>query len=89
MQMQMAQAIDHWLEQNQNDLVMCPHQPGNLMISKKACAKRYLTAQRQANKEQRRRQRSKTVFEEAVDNGLMRCLDCPVGRELSALESDL
>lgn len=36
--------VDAWLEDNPNSLISCPHQPGNLKLTRGACAKRHATA---------------------------------------------
>lgn len=36
--------LDKWLASNEDALVDCPNQPGNLKLKKEACAKRYLSA---------------------------------------------
>lgn len=36
--------VDAWLASHPDALIDCPHQPGNLKLTRDACAKRYLTA---------------------------------------------
>jgi hypothetical protein len=37
---QAIQTTNYWLSLNGEELIECPHQPGNLKISKRACLKR-------------------------------------------------
>ncbi|MEW5914669.1 MAG: hypothetical protein AB1814_19095 [Thermodesulfobacteriota bacterium] len=36
--------VDQWLANHPDFLIDCPNQPGNLRITREACAKRYTTA---------------------------------------------
>jgi len=33
---------EEWLAQNKRGMILCPHQPGKLFISQRACLKRHL-----------------------------------------------
>lgn len=39
--------VKEWLAKNHREMICCPHQPGNLMISKNACSKRYSMGQKE------------------------------------------
>ncbi len=77
----MGQAInsaDYWLSSNMGDIIDCPHQPGNLKITKKACLKRYKASEKatletisQAN-----------LFLYTVGQGLMKCKTCPIVKRI-------
>lgn len=43
---QLESAARKWLRQNGPELILCPHQPGNLLISRKSCSERYRSSQR-------------------------------------------
>lgn len=36
--------VESWIKDNPEALISCPHQPGNLKLTKAACAKRHMTA---------------------------------------------
>jgi hypothetical protein len=38
--MEVQTTIENWLQQNAGLLVQCPHQPGNLKITKHCCSER-------------------------------------------------
>jgi len=43
---QLESAAKKWLRENGGDLFLCPHQPGNLLISRRFCSERYRSSQR-------------------------------------------
>lgn len=70
--------IARWIEEHQREMILCPHQPGLLLISKKACLKRYRAALGRA---------FETVSEDdsfhyVLKKGLSLCEGCPIGRKL-------
>lgn len=72
------QDISKWMEEHQGEMIVCPHQPGLLLISKKACMKRYRAALGKA---------FETVSEDdsfhyVLKKGLGLCEGCPIGRKL-------
>ena len=86
----MGQAInsaDYWLSSNMGEIIDCPHQPGNLKITRKACLKRYKASEKatletvsQAN-----------LFLYTVGQGLLRCKTCPIIKKMpqKSLEAPL
>lgn len=74
----MDQEINKWIEEHRREMIVCPHQPGLLLISKKACMKRYRAALGKA---------FETVSEDdtfhyVLKKGLELCEGCPIGRKL-------
>lgn len=72
------QDIERWMEEHQREMIVCPHQPGLLLISKKACVKRYKAALGRA---------FETISEDdtfhyVLRKGLSLCEGCPIGRKL-------
>ncbi len=70
--------IARWIEEHQREMIICPHQPGLLLISKKACIKRYKAALGRA---------FETISEDdsfhyVLKKGLSLCEGCPIGRKL-------
>jgi hypothetical protein len=70
---------EKWLEKNQQEMFYCPHQPGKLMISKNACAKRHL----QAGKEEFQDLMKGDLFNYTYKRGLALCRECPIGKSLA------
>jgi hypothetical protein len=70
---------EKWLEKNQHEMFYCPHQPGKLMISKNACAKRHL----QAGKEEYQDLMKGNLFNYTYKRGLALCRECSIGRRLA------
>ena len=70
---------EKWLEKNQHEMFYCPHQPGKLMISKNACAKRHL----QAGKEEYQDLMKGDLFNYTYKRGLALCRECPIGKRLA------
>jgi hypothetical protein len=69
-----VKSIERWLSSNLFELINCPHQPGNLKISKSCCLKRYEASQKidsdlfnQAN-----------LFYYTVWQGFLKCKTCSV-----------
>ncbi|HMK64977.1 MAG TPA: hypothetical protein VK564_04230 [Thermodesulfobacteriota bacterium] len=71
-------AADYWLSSNMREIIDCPHQPGNLKITKNACLKRHEASEKtspetveQAN-----------LFYYTVGQGLLRCKTCSIPGKL-------
>ncbi len=77
------QTIEVWLQENRHQMLQCPNQPGDLLITRRACAKRYRSAQNVDLGGQKGR-KMKSVFEEYVSANLSRCRYCPIGRDASS-----
>jgi hypothetical protein len=56
------------------ELIRCTRQPGNLRITRRACALRYLRSREAAAAAPR------SVFDMACRTGLEKCRSCPLGR---------
>ena len=72
-------AVKEWLAKNQEDMVCCPHQPGNLMISKSACAKRYWMARNEDYQDLMKGD----VFNYSYKRGLSLCRECSIGKQMA------
>jgi len=71
--------VDKWLAKNRRDMIVCPNQPGQLMISKSSCLKRY----QMSRKENLRDLLKGDFFQYIYMKGLSVCHDCPVGKKLA------
>lgn len=72
-------AVKEWLEKNQQEMICCPHQPGNLMISKNACSKRYWMGRSEDYQDLMKGD----VFNYSYKRGLSLCRECPIGKQLA------
>jgi len=72
-------AVKEWLAKNQQEMICCPNQPGNLMISKNACSKRYWMGRNEDYQDLMKGD----VFNYSYKRGLSLCRECPVGKELA------
>ena len=70
---------DKWLARNRRDMIVCPHQPGQLMISKSSCLKRY----QMSRKENLGDLLKGDFFQYVYMKGLSLCRDCPIGKKLA------
>lgn len=68
-----------WLAKNQRKMVSCPYQPGQLVISKSACSKRYQLGR----KENPIDLMKGDLFHYTFNRGLSLCRDCPIGKKLA------
>lgn len=73
------QGVKKWLEKNRQEMICCPYQPGQLMISKQSCSKRYEIGQREDFDDLMRGD----VFNYAYKKGLSLCRNCPLGKKLT------
>ena len=74
------QTVSRWIRTHEREMIVCPHQPGLLLITRKSCLKRYRAALARA---------FETVSEEnpfhhALRKGLSLCEGCEIGRRLDA-----
>jgi hypothetical protein len=72
------QDVSRWIREHQRDMILCPHQPGLLLISKKACLKRYRAALGRVFEAVS----EEDAFHYALKKGLSLCEGCPIGRRL-------
>jgi hypothetical protein len=80
--MENAPITNYWLTSNVGEIIECPHQPGNLKITKNACRKRLMA--------------SETMTQEMLDHsdlfvysfryGLLRCKTCSVMEKIPPSE---
>lgn len=70
---------DKWLAKNRRDMIVCPNQPGQLMISKSSCSKRY----QMSRKENLNELLKGDFFQYIYMKGLSVCKDCPIGKKLT------
>ena len=66
--------IKEYYSLNQDKMIDCPFQPGNLKISKKACLKRHKAAHRRKLENFR----VEDLFGFFISQGLSRCQECPI-----------
>lgn len=71
---------EEWLAQNQQQMLNCPYQPGNLIISKNACLNRYMTGQK--IKLNNFRFMNDDFFDYKFKRGLSLCRRCPIGEKI-------
>lgn len=69
-----AHQIEEWLFRNRRNMIVCPHQPGNLRISLWGCRRR----KSQARREDYTDMTKGDYFDYVYKNGLLRCRDCRV-----------
>jgi len=63
---------EEWLVQHEPEIVRCPHQPGNLLITKESCRKRRV----KARNEDYANMMKGDVLDYIYKSGLLRCRDC-------------
>jgi hypothetical protein len=71
--------VKKWLAENRQEMICCPYQPGQLMISKQSCSKRYEIGQREDFDDLMKGD----VFNYAYKKGLSLCRNCPIGKKLA------
>jgi len=71
--------IKGWMVKNRDAMIGCPKQPGNLLISKNACIKRY-----KASINPDLKIYAEDFFRYAFQQGLSVCRDCRIGRRLAS-----
>ena len=70
---------DKWLTKNREDMIVCPNQPGQLVISKSSCSKRYAMSRKEDLKDILKGDFYNYIYMK----GLAVCRDCPIGKKLS------
>jgi hypothetical protein len=65
-------SIEYWLTKNGREIIDCPHQPGNLRITKKACLKRHKASEKACAE----LINQSDLFLYTVGQGLLRCKNC-------------
>jgi hypothetical protein len=73
--------VEGWLEQNRDQIVQCPNQPGQLKLTMEACIQRHWAAQTNCT-DVRWMNPPRNLSDRAKD-GLALCLQCPIGEQLS------
>ncbi len=72
--------VKEWLAKNQQQMISCPYQPGNLMISKNACSKRYWMGRKEDYQDLMRGD----FFHYTYKRGLSVCRECPIGKRVAS-----
>lgn len=80
MENKVVDLIEGWLEHKQDEMIRCPHQPGQLRLTIEACIKRHLAAQ--ANSNDLGWLRGGRLYDR-VKTGLSVCRQCAIGEQLS------
>jgi hypothetical protein len=70
---------EEWLAKNRREMISCPYQPGQLLISKKICGKRYRMGRREDFSDLMKG----NLFNYAYKTGLSLCRNCEVGKKLA------
>ncbi len=79
-----AYAVTEWMEEHHQGMISCPYQPGLLVISKEACAKRFLAAQQESFEDLM----TVNLFQYRVKKGLSVCLNCEIGQRVACSRQD-
>jgi len=72
-------AVKEWLAKNQQEMISCANQPGKLVISKYACAKRHWMSRQEKYQDIGKGD----FFYYTFKRGLSLCRDCPIGKKLA------
>ena len=74
---------EQWLKRNEQEMIACPHQPGNLLISKKSCSERHKISQSIKGNgfwfDDRAHYNSRI--------SLLKCRECQIGEKLAKTKS--
>lgn len=73
-------AVKEWMDENHERMMVCPNQPGALLLSKSACVRRYLAAQEETYEDMM----LVDFFRYKVKKGLYLCRNCAVGARLAS-----
>jgi len=79
-----ACAVTEWMETHHQGMITCPYQPGQLVISKEACMKRYVAAQQESFEDLM----AVDIFRYRVKKGLYVCCNCQIGKRLAGNPMD-
>jgi hypothetical protein len=71
--------VESWLQEHPDTLISCPRQPGNLRLSREACAKRHQTANEPRWNNMSAEPHALFVFK----MNLIPCRECEVGAGLA------
>jgi hypothetical protein len=75
-----AYAVRDWLVEHHRDVITCPYQPGQLVISNEACTKRHLVARETCFDDLMK----VDLFTYTLKKGLILCRGCPIGGRLAS-----
>ncbi|MEJ5375938.1 MAG: hypothetical protein WHX93_05120 [bacterium] len=75
-----ATAVDRWMNEHHERMMVCPNQPGALLLTKRACMRRYLASQEETYEDMM----LVDFFRYRVKKGLYLCKNCPVGASLAS-----
>ncbi len=79
--LQSQSVANDWLADNRPGMINCPHQPGQLIISKNACMARHMVSQQGHFKIIKNWE---NLFYYSLKMGLALCRECPIGKQLFA-----
>jgi len=63
---------EEWLAQHRPEIIQCPYQPGNLLITRESCRKRRVKARNENYADMMKGD----VLDYIYKSGLLRCRDC-------------
>lgn len=72
--------ISEWISRNRQNLIQCPHQPGNLLITKQSCQRRRM----KARQEDLTNVMKGDVMDFVYRQGLSICLTCDAMKKKAA-----
>ncbi|MEM2983241.1 MAG: hypothetical protein QXH17_08780 [Candidatus Bathyarchaeia archaeon] len=72
------------MEENREEMILCPHQPGYLRISKNGCVRRYLAAQEKAFESISKND----PFYYVLKVGMEKCISCKIGRRYACMDEE-
>ncbi len=75
-----AYAVRDWLVEHHRDVITCPYQPGQLVISNEACTKRHLAARETCFDDLMKAD----LFTYTLKKGLILCRGCAIGGRLAS-----
>lgn len=72
--------ISEWISRNRQNLIQCPHQPGNLLITRQSCQRRRI----RARQEDLNNVMKGDVMDYVYRQGLSVCLSCEEAKRKAA-----
>ena len=75
-----AYAVRDWLVEHHRDVITCPYQPGQLVISNEACTRRHLAARETRFDDLM----TADLFTYTLKKGLLLCRNCSIGDRLAS-----
>jgi len=72
------------MEENREEMILCPRQPGFLKISKNGCVRRYIAAQEKIFESISKND----PFYYVLKSGMDRCITCGIGRRYASFNEE-